>query len=161
MGYITAAIFFVPATLTTSLLLALPFLLVAGALIAAPNPPVDAARLDVVPSRMWGRAEAIRTFLRTLLQSLAPLIFGIVSQSFGGGHGNSGFGAGVDTKSAHIAAATTRGLAYTFLIMLVPLGASGFLLLAGRRTYAPDVAAAAVSEEETRRPISHPQPEEL
>jgi len=60
VGYVAAAVAFVPATLTTSLLVALPFLLVAGFFISAPNAPVDAARLDVVPSHMWGRAEAIR-----------------------------------------------------------------------------------------------------
>jgi hypothetical protein len=45
-----------------------------------------------------------------------------------------------------VSQASTRGLEYTFLIMLVTLAASGVLLLRARRTYATDVASAAASE---------------
>ena len=34
--------------------------------MGAPVGPVDAARLDIIPAALWGRAEAIRTVLRTL-----------------------------------------------------------------------------------------------
>lgn len=152
VGYLVAAVVFVPGILTSSLAIALPLFVVAAAALSAPNPPVDAARLDVVPSRMWGRAEAIRTFLRTILEAFAPLLFGFVSQVLGGSKATTGFGAGVNSSHVHLSASSTRGLEYTFLIMLVPLAASGVLLLRGRRTYPTDVASAGVSEEEGRPP---------
>ncbi len=56
------------------------------ALLSAQNPPLDAARLDIMPPFLWGRAEAVRTFLRGIAQALAPLLFGAVSDHvFGGG----------------------------------------------------------------------------
>src|SRR5207253_8681918 len=63
--------------------------------------PLDAARLDIMPALLWGRAESVRTLLRSLAQALAPLIFGAVSDHvFGGGR---------------------SGLQWTFVVMLVPL----------------------------------------
>ncbi len=44
-----------------------------AALLSAANPPLDAARLDIMPAGLWGRAESTRTFLRSLAQALAPL----------------------------------------------------------------------------------------
>lgn len=108
---------FIPALLTSSLVTALPYVIVAAAALSAQNPPIDAARLDIMPPRLWGRAEGIRTFLRTLAQSLAPLLFGVVSDSV--------------------------GLQDTFLIMLLPLGASAYFLFRGLRTYPTDVATTA------------------
>ena len=43
------------------------------------NPPLDAARLDIMHSRLWGRAESVRNFIQTLLKSSAPLLFGYLS----------------------------------------------------------------------------------
>ena len=63
-SYILATVCFVPALVTHSLVLSLPLFLVAAAALAARNPPLDAARLDVMHSRLWGRAEAVRTVLR-------------------------------------------------------------------------------------------------
>lgn len=146
IGYLTAAAVFVPAFLTTSLAVALPLVLLAAASLSAPNSPGDAARLDIVPSRMWGRTEAIRTFIRTILEAFAPLLFGFVSQVFGSGAG-TGFGAGVNNKAAHVSAAQAHGLAYAFLIMLVPLAAAGYFILRARRSYPTDVASAAESEQ--------------
>ena len=48
----------------------------AMALISAANPPLDAARLDIMPAGLWGRAESTRTFIRSVTQALAPLVFG-------------------------------------------------------------------------------------
>ena len=49
VSFILAAALMVPALLTTRLVVALPLLLVALAALSAPNPPLDAAQLDVVP----------------------------------------------------------------------------------------------------------------
>jgi predicted MFS family arabinose efflux permease len=116
---------FVPALLTRSPVTAVPYLMAAVLMLSAQNPPLDAARLDIMPPLLWGRAEAIRTLLRSLAQALAPLLFGAVSDHvFGGGR---------------------TGLQWTFFVMLVPLAASALLLFRARRTYPGDVAAAAAA----------------
>lgn len=98
--------------------------------------------------QLWGRAEAVRTVLRSLLEAAAPLIFGYVSSSFGGG------AAGLSGVTGHgNATGGSRGLDTTFLIMLVPLALSGVLLLtAARARYPRDVATAIASEDNTRHP---------
>jgi hypothetical protein len=144
-GFLAASVLFVPALLTSSLLLALPLLVAAAFALSSPNPPIDAARLDVVPSRMWGRAESIRTTVRTVLEAFAPLTFGLLAAALGGGM-SGGFSSGVDQARSTVSHASTRGLEYTFLIMLVTLAASGVLILRARRTYLTDVASAAASE---------------
>src|SRR5208282_4339819 len=80
--------------------------------------------LDIVPARLWGRAEGIRTFVRTGAQALAPLLFGAVSDLLSGNHPYS-------------------GLRWTFLIMLLPLSASAVFLFRAMRTYPTDVVTAA------------------
>lgn len=112
-------VLFLPALITSSVLTALPYVILAALTLSAQNPPIDAARLDIMPSKLWGRAEGIRTFLRTAAQALAPLLFGLVSDWV--------------------------GLRPTFLIMLLPLAASAFFLFRARRTYPRDVATAAVA----------------
>jgi len=120
-----AVILFVPAIFTRSPLTALPYISLAALALAAQNPPIDAARLDIVHPLLWGRAEAIRTVLRTLAQAFAPLLFGAVSDYvFGGGR---------------------SGLQWTFAIMLVPLAASAYFLFKALRTYPRDVATASAS----------------
>ena len=115
---------FIPALITRSSATALPYFIGAAFFLSAQNPPIDAARLDIMPPLLWGRAEGVRTFLRTAAQALAPLIFGAVSDLLGGGR---------------------MGLQYTFIVMLLPLTASGVVLLRGLRTYPRDVATAAAS----------------
>ena len=118
-------VLFGPALFTRSAGGALPYLIAAVFVLSAQNPPLDAARLDIVPPLLWGRAEAVRTLLRSAAQALAPLLFGAVSDYlFGGGR---------------------TGLQWTFAVMLVPLAASAYLLFRGRRTYPRDVATAAAS----------------
>jgi hypothetical protein len=118
-------VLFVPALTTRSAVTAVPYLTLAALMLSAQNPPIDAARLDIVPALLWGRAEAIRTVLRSLAQSLAPLLFGLTSDHlFGGGR---------------------RGLQWTFAVMLVTMAASGVILLRARHTYPGDVATAAAS----------------
>ncbi|HET9075833.1 MAG TPA: MFS transporter [Acidimicrobiales bacterium] len=126
------AFLFVPPLLTHGPMTALPYITAAAFCLTAQNPTLDAARLDIMPPLLWGRAEGIRTLLRAGSQSLAPVIFGGVSDLLGFTH---------------------QGLRYTFLIMLLPLVASGIILLRGSRHYATDVATAAAS-----RPAAGPAP---
>jgi len=116
---------FAPALFTRSAGTAVLYLIAAVFVLSAQNPPLDAARLDIMPALLWGRAEAVRTLLRSLAQALAPLLFGAVSDYvFGGGR---------------------AGLQWAFVVMLVPLGANAYLLFRGRKTYPQDVATAAAS----------------
>src|SRR6266545_2692537 len=109
---------------------ALPYISLAALSLSAQNPPINAARLDIVHPLLWGRAEGIRTALRTLAQATAPLLFGAVSDYvFGGG------------RSA---------LQWTFAFMLLPLAASAYFLYKAMRTYPRDVATAAASTAVTR-----------
>ncbi|MER6945923.1 MFS transporter [Nonomuraea sp. NPDC000554] len=140
VAYLTAAVFCAPALLTTSVAIALPFLFVSAGSLSAANPPLDAARLDVVHFRLWGRAESVRTFLRMGAEAVAPVTFGLLADVLGSG----------GTRSA-------QGLQYTFLIMLVPLVANAAILLHGRRTYPRDVATAAASERMTETGRGRPR----
>jgi MFS family permease len=120
-----AVILFVPAIFSRSALMALPYISFAALALSAQNPPIDAARLDIVHPLLWGRAEGIRTFLRTLAQAFAPLLFGAVSDYvFGGGR---------------------AGLQWTFALMLLPLAASAYFLYKALGTYPRDVASASAS----------------
>jgi MFS family permease len=120
-----AVVLFAPAIFTRSALAAVAYLTVAALAVSAQNPPLDAARLDVMVPLLWGRAEGVRTFLRTAAQALAPLLFGAVSDYvFGGGR---------------------SGLQWTFMLMLLPLAAAAFFLFRGLRTYPRDVATAAAA----------------
>jgi predicted MFS family arabinose efflux permease len=117
-----AAVLFIPAVLSSGAFTALPYLMAAAFMLAGQNPPLDAARLDVMPARLWGRAEAVRTVVRSLAQAMAPLLFGAMSDHvFGGGR---------------------SGLQWTFLVMLLPLAGSAVILWRARATYPGDAAAA-------------------
>jgi predicted MFS family arabinose efflux permease len=144
-AFLALAAFLLAGLATTTVVLALPIFFVGGAVLGSTNPALDAARLDIVPSRLWGRAESVRTFVRTLAEAFAPLLFGFVSAALSGGR-SPGLAGGVNTAHQHISAAQGRGLEYTFMIMLVPLAASGVVLLASRRRYLQDVATAEASE---------------
>jgi MFS family permease len=122
---VLTTILFVPAIFTRDAVTAVPYLTAAAFFLGAQNPPLDAARLDIMPPLLWGRAEAVRTLLRSLAVALAPVLFGAVSDHvFGGGR---------------------TGLQWTYAVMILPLGASAWLLFKGLRTYPADVAAAAAS----------------
>jgi hypothetical protein len=131
-----------PAIAATSVAVALPLLIGGAFLLGAPNPPLDAARLDIIHPRLWGRAEAVRTVLRSIGESAAPLLFGYVSQYVFGGPGSAAAEGG-GSGAGHAGNAT--GLEYTFLVFLVPLMIAGLLSLAGLRTYPRDVATASAS----------------
>lgn len=120
-----ALLFALPLGAAWSLIATMPFFFLATGVLTAGNPPLDAARLDVMPFGLWGRAEAIRTVLRSLAVATAPLFFGVVASALGG---------------------HSAGLRLAFLIMVVPLAASGLIMLRARRTYATDIATAMESE---------------
>lgn len=138
--YLGAAGMLIPGFIIHSLTPALWFDIGGAALIAAANPPLDAARLDIMPSGLWGRAESTRSFLRSTAQALAPLLFGGLASLIAGIAPQQ---APIGTHSAGISAAGTRGLELTFLIMLIALVAAGAFLARSRRTYPQDVANAA------------------
>lgn len=116
-----ATLLAIPAIWTTNAFVGIALLTCATAALAAANPPLDAARLDVMYPRLWGRAEAGRTALRAALEAVAPLIFGWLSGVLGSGN---------------------TGLERTFLLMLVALLAASSLAIPARRSYPRDVATA-------------------
>lgn len=142
-GYLVATGFFLAGLLVPSLGGAVPLFFFAAFGLGGANPPLDAARLDLVHSRLWGRAESVRTLLRNLLQGMAPLLFGWVSTQFGSKV--SGYG------GSHAGPQAGTGLDHTLMLMLVALVVAGVMMcLKARRTYPRDVATAAASEEETK-----------
>ena len=152
-GYIVVALTIAPALITSAVAVSLPLFLIAGFALAAPNPGLDAARLDVMPERMWGRAEAVRSLLRSLLQAFAPLLFGLTSVVFGG-H-NQSLATSARSSGSTVGAAQTAGLEPTFVIMVIPVLIAAVIVWRGRRYYPGDVAAAAKSEQRFPAEKSH------
>jgi MFS family permease len=141
--YLGAAAVLIPGLLSNHLNNALWFFVAGAGLISAANPPLDAARLDIMPSGLWGRAESTRTFLRSLAQAVAPLLFGALADLI------TGFVPEQAPLGTHthrlVSAATGTGLEISFLIMLASLLAAGVFLLRTRGTYPQDVADAAAA----------------
>ncbi|HET8565652.1 MAG TPA: MFS transporter [Solirubrobacterales bacterium] len=121
-----AAIAAIPFAAAWPLVYAMPLFVLATGVLTAGNPPLDAARLDVMPPELWGRAEAVRTVLRSLAVTAAPPLFGFLASAIGNGSGEA--------------------LRLSFLVMLAPLGAAGAILLRARRTYPADAEAAGPRE---------------
>lgn len=152
--YVGAAVLLIPGFVSSSLTPALWFDVAGAALISAANPPLQAARLDIVPAGLWGRAESVRTFIRSVAQALAPLLFG----------GLSDLVAGFVPKQAPIGThhvfhravkpGTDLGLEVTFLVMLISLVAAGVVLYRSRVSYPSDVATAAASRQAARSPAA-------
>lgn len=143
--YIAAAAFMIPAFVQTKIFgSAIWLVMVGAALLSAANPPVQAARLDIMPAGLWGRAESTRTFIRSLIQALAPLIFGGLTELIAGFFPKQ---SPIGTHATPAPTPTAHGLEITFLILLGTLVAAGVLLARARVTYASDVATAAASEE--------------
>jgi MFS family permease len=138
--YLGAAALLIPGLLSSHLGTAVWFDVAGAGLISAANPPLDAARLDIMPSGLWGRAESTRTFLRSVAQALAPLLFGAVADLV---TGILPAQAPIGTHThGLVSAATGTGLQVSFLIMLSTLAAAGVFLLRARATYPTDVATA-------------------
>jgi MFS family permease len=142
-----ATAMFLPGLLIGTLWLAGPFLFLAAAGLGGAHPVEDAARLEVIPSALWGRAEGVRTALRFALVAAAPPLFGCVSTRLAG-HAATGAAMTGGTALAQVdASGPDRGL----LLMLPPLAAAGVLLLARTtRSYARDVGAATAAERRAR-----------
>ncbi|MEU2723007.1 MFS transporter [Streptomyces smyrnaeus] len=128
VGLVGVPLLVAPALHTSALLAALPLFMAGAVLLGAVNPPLDAARLDIIHPYMWGTAEGVRTFLRTLGEAAAPTVFGFVSVAVFGGGGT--------------------GLEYTLMVFLVALLASAALGLTALRTYPRDVATVNASAKE-------------
>ncbi len=126
LTYAATAVLFAPGLFTRSVPLALPFFVAGAAMLGAANPPLDAARLDIVTPWLWGRAESARSVLRLTAEAVAPLCFGLVA----------------DWLSGPGATGRAAGLRDTFLIMLVPLLANGLTMIRARQSYLPDKEAA-------------------
>jgi predicted MFS family arabinose efflux permease len=132
-----AVVFSTAGLLMNPVLLALPLILIGGAGIGGSNPPMDAARLDIVHFRLWGRAESVRNFLQTALKSSAPLVFGWMSVLLSP--------PGVEANQVQGGGAI--GLTRALIVMLIVLALAGVILLVWtRRAYPRDVATAMASE---------------
>jgi len=148
--YVGAAALLAAGFVGSSLTSALWFDVLGAALISAANAPIQAARLDIVPAGLRGRASSALTVVRSLAQALAPLAFGGISQLIAGIVPRQ---APIGTHPHAPSSGATTGLQASFLIMLVALLAAGVLLFRARTTFASDVATAAASE-----PPSHEAP---
>ncbi|HYZ68219.1 MAG TPA: MFS transporter, partial [Mycobacterium sp.] len=62
-AFLAAAVFTLPTLLTHNLPVAIVFAFLAGIALGGVNAPLNAARLDIVHSGLWGTAEAVRTTL--------------------------------------------------------------------------------------------------
>lgn len=150
-AYLLATVAFLPGLLLDTLWLAGPCFFLAAAGMGGANPAVDAARLDVMPSALWGRAEGVRATFRFALEAIAPPLFGYVSAHLAGHVQTGSEAAGAAAGGAATARLGAAGLDYTFLAMLAPLAVAGLLLLLRTtRTYARDVASALAAEQRTR-----------
>jgi sugar phosphate permease len=135
-AFLFTAVLFLAGFYMASIYIAVPLFFLASAALGGVNPPVDAARLDIMHSRLWGRAESVRTALRFSFEAVAPIAFSYVASLFGGNGGLYG-------NNAENALA----MAHAFKIMLIPVIAAGLILLWARRSYPRDVATAIASEE--------------
>jgi predicted MFS family arabinose efflux permease len=155
-AFLAAAMFILPTLLTRSLPLAIVFAFLAAIGLGGVNSPLDAARLDIVHSRLWGTAEAVRTTLVSISTGVAPLVFGVVSTRLGGAKADvssAGEGQGGLASAGGVAPSAATALDQTFLIMLVSLViAAALILCVARRTYPYDVATAMAAEAATAAP---------
>lgn len=140
-SYLIAALALCAGLLVPTLPIAAPCFFIAAMGLGGANPAVDSARLDIVHSRLWGRAEGVRSALLYVFQAAAPLLFGWISSFFGGKA--SGFGRPAAGQSG-------AGLQITLLITLVTLALAGIVMLRALKTYPRDVATAIASEKATR-----------
>jgi len=147
--YLGAAGLLVPGILGSHLTPSVWFDVGGAALLSAANPPLDAARLDIMPAGLWGRAESTRTVLRSLAQALAPVCFGGLADLVAGFAPKP---APIGTHPGLVSASTARGLEVSFLVLLGTLAAAGIFLLRARFTYPRDVAAAAASNQGSQSP---------
>jgi len=142
--YLGAALLLIPGFISTHLTPALWFDVAGAALLSAANPPLDAARLDIMPAGLWGRAESVRTVVRSLAQALAPLVFGELAALIAGFYPPQ---APPGTHTPVVSSGEAHGLEITFLVLITTLAAAGIVLLRGRHAYPRDVATAGASNQ--------------
>jgi hypothetical protein len=123
--------------------------------LSAANPGLDAARPDIIPARLWGRAEGARTFLRSLAQAAAPLAFGGISQLLAV---IIPAPAPLGTHTGIVSSSAARGLEITFLALLTTLVAAGLLLIRAMKTYPRDAATAAACQAHAQHMFTDEQP---
>jgi MFS family permease len=153
--YLGAAALLIPGLVASKLTPAVWFDVGGAALLSAANPPLDAARLDIMPAGLWGRAEATRTVLRSLAQALAPVVFGGLADAIAGIAPKQ---APIGTHPGVISPGAARGLEISFLLLLTTLVAAGVVMLRSRSTYPTDVATAGASHQGTQIPGTDPSP---
>ncbi|HLW95532.1 MAG TPA: MFS transporter [Solirubrobacteraceae bacterium] len=146
--YMGAVVMFIPGLLITTLTPALWFDMAGAALLSAANPPLDAARLDIMPSGLWGRAESVRTLARSLSQALGPLLFGLIADAIAG---IALHPAPIGTHPGQVTSNSATSLEWSFLILLATLAGAGWFMLRARYTYARDIATAAASQQAVAR----------
>jgi len=129
-SYLAASLLLAPVFLVSSLAVALPFLVVAGAFLTAPIAPLEAARLDVIHPQLRGRTESARMIARVAAQASAPLLFGVLSSALG--------------------ATSTEGLQLAFLALLPLLALSSVCLMVAARHYPEEVASVEASQVDDR-----------
>ncbi|QFX95825.1 MFS transporter [Acidithiobacillus thiooxidans] len=127
--------FFLLALNTNHQVLEFIWLFGGSAALGATNPTLDAARLDIMHSRLWGRAEGIRISLRYILEAAAPFAFGWVSTHFSESH----------CQLQHCG--NGYGLRITFGIFTILLLVATILMLSAVFTYPRDVATALFSQQ--------------
>src|SRR5579875_294029 len=137
--YIVGGLALIPGIIAGSLSSAIGFYMLGAGLIFAANPPLDSARLDIMPSGLWGRAESVRTFVRSVAQALAPVAFGAIADLVAHFVPQAPVGTHVH---GIVSSATGTGLEVSFLAMLVTLFAAGVTMVRARGTYPSDVATA-------------------
>lgn len=128
---ITAFVCFLPGTLLPSLAAAAPLLLIGAAALGGSNPPIDAARLDVLHHHAWGRGEALRSVLRLVAYAAAPVLMGALIDVIGTGP--------------------------AFAVLTASLALGGVIMLLAVRSYTGDVVAASSSPAPTE-PAPEPEP---
>jgi MFS family permease len=139
--FVVAIAAFAPGFLVGSLALALPLLFLGAAGLGGLNPPLDAARLDVVHFRLWGRAESVRAMCQNLIRASAPLIFGWLSVLL----------AAPGESHDAVQGGGAVGLGRAFLVLLGLFMVAAIVLITARRSYLRDVATAAASERAVHR----------
>jgi MFS family permease len=122
---LAATAVFATALLTGSVVAAGVLLFIGASVLGGAGPCLDAVRLDIVRPNIRGRAEAAKGVLTLASSALGPITFGLVA-----------------TALARGGRSHAMALRDTFVVMLVPLAAGALILLAARRPYAADAAAA-------------------
>jgi MFS family permease len=142
--YLSAAVLLIPGLVASQPTPAVWFDVGGAALLSAANPPLNAARLDIVPSGLWGRSQSTLTVVRSLAQALSPLVFGGLTSLI------AGIAPAQTPVGTHvhgvIGPSEARGLEISFLVLLATLMAAGVFQLRARHTYARDIATAAASQ---------------